>query len=143
MPLAEVNLFGTRVSDLTPLAGAPLRMLWLNETPVESIAALRGAPLVSLTLHKTRVRDLSPLEGSRIQRLHVGETPVDDLSPLAKLNLTRLIFTPAKIKSGIEGIRAMASLRELDIVFDDPNQRKPMPPEVFWRRFDAGEFAKP
>lgn len=115
-PISYLNLLGTRVSDLTPLKKMPLDTLWLNETPVEDLGPLETTPLVSLTLHKTPVRDINVLgRMPTLQRLHIGETEVTDLRPLKNLRLQRLIFTPAKITEGLDAIRAMESLRELDV----------------------------
>lgn len=129
-PLVEVNVVDTKISDLTPLAKSPIQMLWLTGTPVESIAPLRGMPLVSLTLHRTKVVDLAPLSGSTLQRLHIAETPVSDLSPLKGLSLTRLVFTPANIKTGLEVAKSLP-VQEIGTQFDEQG-RDLMPPEAFW-----------
>lgn len=129
-PLVEVNIVDTRVSDIAPLAKSPIQMLWLTGTPVNNIAALKGMPLVSLTLHKTKVMDLTPLGGSALQRLHIGETPVSDLTPLKGLSLTRLVFTPAGIKAGLDVARSLP-LQEIGTKFDEEG-RDLMPPEAFW-----------
>ena len=55
----------------------------------------------------------------------------------ACLHLTRLVFTPGKIETGIEHARNMASLREIGTTFE--GTRLP-PPPVFWQQYDAGEF---
>lgn len=130
LPLKELNLLGTQVKDITPLAKSPLEMLWLNETQVSEIAPLAELPLVSLTLHKTPVKDLSPLaKSTSLRRLHIGETAVEDLTPLAGMKLDRLIFTPEKIQSGLEVIRQMPSLKELDTQFGQTPLRTPA---QFW-----------
>jgi len=108
-------------------------MLWLNETPVDTIAPLAKAPLVSLTLHRTRVTDLSPLAGTVLQRLHIAETPIADLAPLRGLPLTRLIFSPTTVTNGLEVVRAMTSLTELGSTLEAR-----MPPENFWILLEKG-----
>ncbi|HTN04855.1 MAG TPA: leucine-rich repeat domain-containing protein [Planctomycetaceae bacterium] len=138
-PIAYLNLLGTPVTDLTPLKKMPLDTLWLNETQVENLGPLETTPLVSLTLHKTPVRDISVLgRMPTLQRLHIGETEVTDLRPLKNLRLQRLIFTPAKITEGLEQIRAMESLRELDVELSEGPR---LTPAEFWAKYDAGEFA--
>lgn len=138
-PLEELNLLGARVNDLSPLAECPIKMLWLTGCPVQDVSPLRRVPLVSLTLQDTHVSDLSPLEGHSLQRLHIGGTEVTDLTPLGSLQLTRLIFTPGKIKSGLDGVRKMSSLQELGTRFDDAADDK-MPPATFWELYDKGEL---
>ncbi len=137
-PLTQLSLLKTPVSDLKPLTGMPLESLWLNETLVTDLSPLARAPLVSLTLHKTPVRDLSIVrQWPTLQRLHLGESQVSDLRPLDGLRLTRLILTPAKITAGMDVVRRMETLNELDIEFRDP---RPWSPEEFWQRYDAGEL---
>jgi hypothetical protein len=138
-PLEELNLLGARVKDLSPLAECPLKMLWLTGCPVADIGPLRRVPLVSLTLQDTRVADLSPLANHPLQRLHIGGTEVTDLTPLDSLRLTRLIFTPGKIKTGLDVVRKMPSLEELGTRFDDAADDK-MPPAAFWEMYDKGEL---
>jgi internalin A len=136
MPLTEIILIGTRIDSLAPLNGAPLQSLWLNGLPVTDISPLAKSPLVSLTLEGTRVSDLGALSGmTSLQRLHVGGTPVTDLTPLKDLRLTRLIFTPATVKKGLDGIRAMGTITELGVTLEGR-----MPPEQFWALHDQGKL---
>ena len=137
MPLVELNAVSILATDLTPLARCPIQMLWLTGTPVANIAPLKTVPLISLTLHRTKVKDLSPLTGTALQRLHIAETPVEDLSPLKGLNLTRLVFTPANIKAGIDVARFLP-LQEIGTRFDD-EAKDLKPPAVFWEAFDAAK----
>ena len=142
-PLQELNLLRTKVSDLGPLEGAPIRMLWLNDTPVEDILPLRTMPLESLTLAGTKVSDLNPLKGHPLQRLHIARSEVTDLTPLQWMRLARLVFTPGRIKKGIEHARNMASLREIGTAFGEAEwgiADNLMPPAAFWEQYDAGRF---
>lgn len=142
-PLKQLNLVRTQVTDLTPLARCPLETLWLNDTPVSDLSPLKSVPLVSLTIAGTKVRDLSPLKGMPLKRLHIARCEVTDLTPLRWLRLERLVFTPSKIKSGLDVVRMMPTLRELGTAFGESDWGIPdrmMPPEEFWARFDAGEI---
>jgi hypothetical protein len=134
-PLDELNLVGTRVRDVGPLSDSPIRMLWLNDCPVENITPLGKLPLESLTLENAPVRDISPLAGNRLQRLHIGGTQVTDLTPLKQLRLVRLIFTPGRIKTGLDVARQMAGLREIGTTLDGR-----MAPSEFWPLVDKGEI---
>ncbi|MFC1800187.1 hypothetical protein ACFL2Z_04680, partial [Candidatus Eisenbacteria bacterium] len=62
-------------------------------------------------------------------------TPVTDLTPLNGLNLTRLIFTPARITRGIDIARDMASIQEIGPTFENR-----VPPAAFWAMYDQGMF---
>ena len=130
MPLTEVNLVGCKVEKLDGLAQSPIKMLWLTDCPVFDIGPLKTVPMVSVTLHRTKVKDLSPLSGTALERLHIGETPVEDLSPLAGMRLTRLVFTPANIKAGLDVAKALP-LAEIGTRFDD-EAKDLQPPAAFW-----------
>lgn len=140
MNFDELNAVETQIADLTPLAKSSIRMLWLTGCPVENIGPLKNVPMESLTLHRTKVKDLSPLSGTALQRLHIAETPVEDLSPLKGMSLTRLVFTPANIKAGLDAARSLP-VREIGTRFEEGN-RDLAPPEVFWQALDAAK-AKP
>ena len=140
--LQELHLDGAWVSDLSPLRGMPrLQMLWLTGCPVTDIAPLAAVPsLVSLTIAETDVSDLSSLKGHQnLERLHIAKTDVTDLSVLETLGLQRLIFTPNRIKTGIEIARNCPTLRNVDVRFGGEYTR-PMPAAQFWSLYDAGEF---
>ncbi len=139
LSISELNMVGTRISDISALRGMPLKMLWLTGLPVKDISALAGSPLVSVTLHRTKVEDVSPLAQTQIQRIHIGETAVTDLSSLAGLPLTRLVFDPAKITKGIDGIRGITTMTQIGSKFEQ-DLNTLLPPAQFWPKYDAGEF---
>jgi internalin A len=132
-PLIELNAIGTSVRDLGPLSQSPLQLLWLTDCPVTDVAPLKSMPLISLTLENAPVEDLGPLAGSPIQRLHIGGTAVTDLTPVAQMRLSRLIFTPGRIKTGLQAVRNSASIREIGTDLDNR-----LPPAEFWQRYDQG-----
>ncbi len=137
-PLSQLSLPGTPVSDLAPLRGLPLEQLWLSDTQVTDLSPLANAPLVSLTLHRTPVSDLTIARTwPGLQRLHIGESRITDLSPLKDLRLRRLILTPARITTGLEVVRTMDTLTELDVEFRQPQLWSP---EEFWQHYEAGEL---
>jgi Leucine-rich repeat (LRR) protein len=130
MPLTDFNAIDTQIVDISPLAKSPIAMLWLTNCPVESIAPLHTIPLVSVTLKGTKVRDLTPLSGTQLQRLHIAETPVEDLSPLKGIPLTRLVFTPANIKQGLDVAKALP-LAQIGTRFEEDGNDL-LPPAQFW-----------
>jgi internalin A len=138
MRLQELNLFGTRVEDLSAVADLSVGTLWLRDTQVADLGPLEGMSLESLDIENTPVADLGALrEMTSLRRLNIAGSTVSDLTPLADLRLERLIFTPSRITEGIDVVRRMESLRELDVEFREPERMKPA---EFWRRYDAGEF---
>ncbi len=144
MGLQKLNLFGTKVRDIRPVATLPLNTLWLRDTPVEDFRPLKSLFLESLDVEGTAFGndDLKLLSEMPLKRLNIARTKVTDLRPLAGLELTRLIFTPEKIEHGLDVVRNMPTLQQLDTFFD-PNVRPAMTPAEFWRRFDAASGRDP
>ena len=134
-PLENLYAVGTRIKGVEPLRKSNLRGLWLTGSPVTDLSPLAGLPLESLTAHRTLVNDLSFVRKLPvIQRLHIGETLIHDLTPLEGLRLTRLVFTPSRIKRGIEAAKRLQGLREIGVAFDDQRQEI-MPPVQFWAKY--------
>jgi hypothetical protein len=78
-----LDLYGTGVSDLTPLAGLTgLHTLHLSRTDVSDLAPLAALTgLQSLYLYGTGVSDLTPLAGlTGLHTLHLSDTSVSDAS---------------------------------------------------------------
>ena len=142
-PMTSLYLVNTKVKDIEPLRGGRLQSVWLNNAPLEDCSPLASNPLVSVTLAGTKVSDISCFKGHpTLQRLHIGETEVTDLTPLQSMDgLTRLIFTPNRIKKGIEYARRMPSIQEIGTAFGTPEaEGKMFPPNVFWPMYDEGKF---
>ena len=70
-----LNLDNTNVSDLTPLKGMPLKVLWLINTNVSDLTPLKGMPLEELDLVNTNISDLTPLKGMPLEWLDLAGTP--------------------------------------------------------------------
>ncbi|MBM4043298.1 MAG: tetratricopeptide repeat protein [Planctomycetes bacterium] len=137
VPLKELNCDNTRVVDLTPLQGMPLEVLSLREAGVADLRPLRGLPLRSLNIANCwNIRDLSALRGMALRMLYMGDTGVADLTPLEGMQLEELAFWPKRITKGLEVVRAMKSIKRLT------TYNEWMPPNEFWRKYDAGEFSK-
>ena len=62
-PTLALNICSTAVTNLSPLHGLPISLLWLANTSVTDLSPLRGMPLTSLHISRTRISDLSALEG--------------------------------------------------------------------------------
>lgn len=141
--VTNLYLVHTKVKDLAPLKNARIQSIWLNDAPVEDCSPLAFLPAVSVTLEGTKVSDISCFKSHpTLQRLHIGETEVTDLTPVQWMpGLTRLIFTPNRIKTGIEYARRLPDLREIGTAFGTPqDEGKMWSPDQFWAKYDAGEF---
>lgn len=109
------------MTDLTPLVNTQLTSLDIQGTPVTDLAPLCKMP--------------------GLERLNIAGSAVTDVRPLAQLRLSRLILTPSKIKEGLEVIRAMPSLNQIDLQFEEGVPTRT--PEQFWADYDAGKFKQP
>ena len=79
----NLDLIGTGVTDISPLAGTPIQKLYLSGTGVTNINVLAGTPIHLLNLIGTGVIDINALAGTPIQVLNLRDTGVTDISALA------------------------------------------------------------
>ncbi|AMV20686.1 protein kinase domain-containing protein [Planctomyces sp. SH-PL14] len=103
-----LDLSGTKVRDLAPLAGAPLATLKLSRCgELSDLSPLKGMELIELSLFATKVSDLGPLREMRtLESLSLGRTAISDLAGLRGLNLKVLECREAAI-SDLEPLRGM------------------------------------
>ncbi|MDZ4287346.1 MAG: protein kinase, partial [Prosthecobacter sp.] len=114
LPLEGLRLDETGVSDLSPLAGMPLKYLTCNGlTKLTDLSPLRGAPLEDAGFSGTGITDLRPLAGMPLLKLNLNMTPVTDLSPLSGLPLEELWLVNLPITT-LEPLRGV-KLRKLAI----------------------------
>jgi len=94
-----LDLSGTKVTDLSPLADAPLAVLNLNgSTEVTDLTPLRAMQsLEELSVSETRVADLTPLNALRLKRLFLQSSQVTDLTPLQKMLLETLNLRDTRV----------------------------------------------
>lgn len=91
----SLDLSNSKLTDLTPLAGAPLGLLDISEPQTQGqlrdISPLRGMQLTELNMNNTSVADLSPLKGMHtLNKLGISQTKVTSLADLAGLPLNTL-----------------------------------------------------
>lgn len=111
-----LDLEGTRVEDLTPLAGMTrMEKLDLRGTPVADLSPLSGmGNLQNLFLEGTRVSDLSPLAScDRLRELWLDGTEVHDLSPLANCRRLRQLSIRG---TGVTDLTPLTGLPELSVL---------------------------
>lgn len=136
MPLKQLNVLDLPFTntDLELLQQAPLDTIWLAGTQVTELSMLPVKSLKSLDIERTAVASLDVLAGcSLLQRLNIAETPVSDLTPLQGLKLQRITLTPNRIQTGMEILRNMKSLTQIQVRMDEP-----MSAVDFWKRYDLG-----
>lgn len=138
LPLNQLNLLGLPVTDdhLPLLQKAPLQTLWLAGTLVTDLSLLPLTELESLDIARTKVSSIAPLAAAtRLKRLNIAETSVTDLTPLAALRLQRITLTPAAITAGMDVLRSMPSLTQIQTDLNEP-----LAAADFWQRFDLGLY---
>ncbi|QDT43803.1 Internalin-A precursor [Gimesia alba] len=96
--IISVNLFNTKVENISALEGLKLQYLDLTNCPVADLSPLKGMKLQELYLEGTYVSDLRPLKGMPIQILRLEHTPISDISPLEGMPLNQLNLFDTKVK---------------------------------------------
>ncbi len=117
--LQSLYLSGTDVSDLAPLASlTALQSLNLRTTQVSDLAPLASlAALQSLNLTNTKVSDLAPLASlTALQSLDLSFTQVGDLAPLASLTALQSLYLPGTDVSDLAPLASLTGLRALNLV---------------------------
>jgi tetratricopeptide (TPR) repeat protein len=140
MKLTSLSLFNCGlVRDLAPLRGMPLTTIRLwGCGQLRDLAPLHDLPLASLELRECRqLQDLAPLRGMKLTTLDIRSCPeLHDVSPLGETALAELYLSPRNITRGLDVLRQMKGLK---IITAD---EKRYTADEFWKRYDAGEFAK-
>ncbi len=147
----SVEIFQTKVSDLSPLRGNQLTYLVCCYGEVSSLAPLTGMPMTHLNCHEQRrLTDLSPLKGMPLKELYCYSTGISDLTPLKGLSLERLSVRDTKatdlsplrdlslksIECDFKPERDTAILRSMKTL-EEINQK---PVEDFWKQVEVGRM---
>ena len=118
--LAALDLSGTTLIDLTPLAHLPrLHALDLSSTAVRDLTPLAELNhLRKLILTSTRVQDLAPLAAlSGLEILDLGFTSINDIRALAGLSRLRILKLGLTKVSNVQPLQQLHSLQTLDLSF--------------------------
>lgn len=113
LPLKFLDLTGLPISDLSPLEGMPLEELYLENTHVSDIGSLESMPLRILRMEQTDVGDISPLRGAPLRQLNLYGTKVEDISAVSNMPLDTLWLTATAIRD--LGVLRGKHLESLDI----------------------------
>jgi len=76
MPLENLTICATQVSDLKPLKDLKLTSLNCDSSRVTDLSPLTNLPLTTLMIHNTNVSDLSPVRGMRLRSLVMQNSKV-------------------------------------------------------------------
>ena len=83
----------------------------------------------ALAYRSKQIGSLSPLAGKPVYALFLRDSPVEDLSPLEGVSLEVLAFDAAVVRHGIDVIRDMPTLKQINDI----------PAEEFWRQYEEAE----
>ena len=137
LPVRKLDIKGTKVSDLTALCGAPLVWLEAYQCPIRDLTPLAGcSALTFLGLAGTQVSELRPVLGHQLVELHLEEnTPIRDVAALAGcVTLERL--TLPRNASGVEALRALPQVQRVSFAWDSDAARIAQTAAEFWVEFD-------
>ena len=103
LPLVDLDLAYTGVTDLRPLKNMPLIKLDLENTSVRDISVLKGMPLKNLNLRHSDVSVIKALENSSLERLSLSYhwTELEPLKTCKNLNFLRLprdLYSESELK---------------------------------------------
>ncbi|MBI2922120.1 MAG: protein kinase [Planctomycetes bacterium] len=87
LPLRELDISSTGVSDLAPLEGMPIESLNLSYGHVADLGPLASLPLTELFCVNIGLTDLGPLQGLKLERLECDENRIESLEPLKGMPL--------------------------------------------------------
>jgi hypothetical protein len=117
MPLEIFSLEAPRtgsraLSDLSPLRGKSLSELGLSwQQAVTDLSPLQGMTPRRINLNGTAVANLAPVISPALRNVAIGMTRVSDLRPLLDLPIETLDCSPQSIKTGLDEIIALPSMR--------------------------------
>jgi hypothetical protein len=136
----QVEAVVKKLQELNPGFDGKVAGFWGTGTPRIENGVVTGVGFLT-----DNVTDISPVRAlERLRSLSFGNdrnhrSKFSDLSPLEGMNLTLLFFTPKNITKGLDVIRKMKSLKAIGTRNEDKDK---FPPDVFWKKYDAGEFNK-
>jgi serine/threonine protein kinase/Leucine-rich repeat (LRR) protein len=110
-----LDLSGTKITNLSPLIGAPLAVLDLSKSRgLTDLSPLEGMTLVELNLAGTGVADLTPLRAMHtLKTLNLSFGNVINLAPLSGLRLVDIDLSLTQV-SDLAALRGM-SLKRLNL----------------------------
>jgi serine/threonine protein kinase len=115
LPIEELNLQNTGITDLSFMRGMPLVKLNISETSVHSLVALAGCPLKELNLKKTPVTDVSPVMRLPLKTLYLGSAKVSPLNFINDMPYLKSLILPVGVYSNKE-IESLG--KHLEVTFE-------------------------
>ena len=121
--LEVLSLCNEKIDDLSPLAGLPLRELYLSDNMISDFSILSEfTDLEILCIRGNLARDLSALSScSSLEQLNIALMQLNDVDFLADMNVKYLDMNGSQIKS--ENLMPVAEMPKLeDLYLGDVNE---------------------
>ena len=121
--LEVLSLCNEKIDDISPLAGLPLRELYLSDNMISDFSILSEfTDLEILCIRGNLARDLSALSScSSLEQLNIAQMQLNDVDFLADMNVKYLDMSGSQIKS--ENLMPVAQMPKLeDLYLGDVNE---------------------
>lgn len=121
--LDVLSLCNEKIDDISPLAGLPLRELYLSDNMISDFSILSEfTDLEILCIRGNLARDLSALSScSSLEQLNIAQMQLNDVDFLADMNVKYLDMNGSQIKS--ENLMPVAQMPKLeDLYLGDVNE---------------------
>ena len=134
--LLDISLC-SKISDLRPLVGLPLKVLRFPHTKVTDLSPLREMQLEELWIAETPIADLTPLSGLTLRRIFMDKCKLPlDLTPLASIATLEELILPEHPIS-IEKLRTLERLRHLGFNYNGKTGKPSRTAAEFWKEWDS------
>ena len=114
--LTVFDVFGNKVSDISPLAGLKkLTTLDLSENRISDVSTLAGlTSLTHLDLDTNQISNITPLAGlTKLTELWLNENQIADISPLAGMTQMKNLQMESNQISDVSPLSGMSKLTKL------------------------------
>ncbi len=98
IPLTELHLNRTAITDLSALTDMPLAILSLKDTRVSDLGRIAKAPITNLNISNTSIVDLAPLLDTTLTSLSIAGAPIRQIEVLNALKVSRLIVDSDQLR---------------------------------------------
>jgi serine/threonine protein kinase len=124
LPVYRLNLWQVQVADLSALSQMPLRELYLSYSSVRNLLPLRTRPLRTLTIAFSPVESIEPLSDMPLVHLKLSSTQVKNLTPLANMPLQTLHLD----RTPVTNLEPLAGLPIRELRLDGCKQLRDLTP---------------
>jgi eukaryotic-like serine/threonine-protein kinase len=152
MRLEELSLNNTRVADLTPLIGMPIKTIDLTRAPVSNFSPLARLPLEKCFLQHNRITDLSVFRGKPLKELSLwGCLDARNYAVLREIETLELLLLPSQYRTlpdedyaAIGSLRDHPTLRQIGSeIMNQMAYAATGSQEVFWQDWDREQTFVP